>query len=50
MRGLVGGSVFPDYEHLPALTDALLRVGFSADDAGKIFGGNYTRVFAATAS
>lgn len=47
MRGLVTGSVFPEYDRLPALADALLKAGFSATDAGKILGGNYVRVFAA---
>lgn len=47
MRGLVGASVFPDYDHLPDLTDALLKTGFDAADTGKILGGNYARVFAA---
>jgi membrane dipeptidase len=48
LRGLVGASVFPDYDALPALTEALLEVGFSQQDAGKILGGNYARVFAAS--
>lgn len=47
MRGLVGPSIFPDYDRLPALADALLGVGFSAVDTGKILGGNYVRVFEA---
>ncbi len=47
MRGLVGGSVFPDYDSLPALADALMNAGFSPADAGKILGGNYARVFRA---
>ena len=46
-RGLVAASVFPDYDALPGLTQALLDAGFSPGDAGKILGGNYTRVFAA---
>jgi membrane dipeptidase len=46
MRGLVGPSVFPDYDALPGLAAALLNVGFSAADTGKILGGNYQRVFA----
>jgi membrane dipeptidase len=48
MRGLVGASVFPDYDQLPALTEALLRAGFSRQDAAKVLGGNYARVFAAS--
>jgi membrane dipeptidase len=47
MRGLVGPSVFPDYDALPDLAAALLGAGFSPDDTGKILGGNYVRVFAA---
>jgi membrane dipeptidase len=47
MRGLVGPSVFPDYDSLPHLTEALLRVGFSPIETGKLLGGNYARVFAA---
>lgn len=48
LRGLVGPSVLPDYDHLPALVDALLGAGFSAPEAGKLLGGNYARVFTAT--
>jgi membrane dipeptidase len=48
MRGLVGGSVFPDYDRLPALADALSRAGFSQSDTGKILGENYVRVFQAS--
>jgi membrane dipeptidase len=47
MRGLVGPSVFPDYDALPDLADALLNAGFNATDTGKILGGNYARVFEA---
>jgi len=48
MRGLLGPSVFPDYDRLPALADALAAAGFSATDIGKILGGNYVRVFEAS--
>jgi membrane dipeptidase len=48
MRGLVGPSIFPDYGSLPGLVDALLGVGFSAQEAGKLLGGNYARVFEAS--
>lgn len=48
MQGLVSGSVFDRYERLPDLGRALLETGFSPDDVGKILGGNYVRVFAAT--
>jgi membrane dipeptidase len=47
MRGLVSGSVFPDYDRLPDLADALLKAGFNATESGKILGGNYLRVFTA---
>ena len=47
MRGLVGPSIFPDYDQLPGLAEALIEVGFSVPDASKILGGNYTRVFLA---
>ncbi len=47
MRGLVGASIFPDYNALPGLAAALLNAGFSPADTGKILGGNYVRVFAA---
>ncbi len=48
MRGLTGPSVLPTYRGLPLLAQALLARGFSPADAGKILGGNYARVFAAT--
>jgi membrane dipeptidase len=48
MRGLTGPSVLPSYRALPLLAQALLARGFSPDDAGKLLGGNYLRVFAAT--
>ena len=47
MRGLLGPSVLPDYDRLPALADALPRAGFNAADTAKILGGNYARVFQA---
>jgi membrane dipeptidase len=47
MRGLVGESLIPDYDRLPALAEALARAGFGAADIGKILGGNYVRVFTA---
>jgi microsomal dipeptidase-like Zn-dependent dipeptidase len=46
MRGLVGPSVFPDYDRLPALAE-VSDAGFSAADAAKILGGNYLRVLEA---
>jgi membrane dipeptidase len=48
MRGLTGPSVLPSYRAFPLLAQALLARGFSSEDAGKILGGNYARVFAAT--
>jgi membrane dipeptidase len=47
MRGLVGPSVLPDYDHLPGLAEALIEVGFNVADTTKILGGNYARVFEA---
>jgi len=47
MRGLVGPSIFPDYDQLPGLAEALLGVGFGPGDVGKLLGGNYARVFEA---
>ncbi len=48
MLGLVGAGVFNTYRQLPDLAEAMLTVGFSAGDVGKVLGGNYARVFAAT--
>jgi membrane dipeptidase len=48
MMGLIGGSAFGDYLVTPKLAAAMLSVGFSAGDVGKVLGGNYARVFAAT--
>jgi membrane dipeptidase len=48
MRGLTGPSVFDSYRDLPRLAEKLLARGFTAADVGKILGGNYARVFAAT--
>jgi membrane dipeptidase len=46
-RGLVGPSVLPGYDSLPLLAEALLGAGFNSAEAGKLLGGNYTRVFLA---
>jgi membrane dipeptidase len=46
--GLVGPSAFDDYARLPELAQALLDAGFNAEEAGKILGGNYQRVFEVT--
>lgn len=48
MMGLIGSSVFDSYRRLPELAGALLGVGFGLADVGKVLGGNYARVFAAT--
>jgi membrane dipeptidase len=48
MRGLVGPSIFPEYDSLPGLASALLDAGFSTMDVVKLLGGNYVRVFAAS--
>ena len=48
MRGLTVPSVLPSYRSFPLLAQALLARGFSPEDAGKVLGGNYARVFAAT--
>jgi membrane dipeptidase len=42
--------VWDDYADLPAVADLLLRQGFSPEDAGKLMGGNYVRVFRAVAA
>jgi membrane dipeptidase len=43
---VTAGSV-PDYTHWVHLVAAMLRGGFSAEEAGKIAGGNYMRIFCA---
>jgi membrane dipeptidase len=48
MLGLVRPGVFDNYTQLPDLAAAMLTVGFNAGDVGKVLGGNYARVFAAT--
>ena len=48
MMGLTTTSVLPEYSYLPGLAAALLDVGFNQQDVGKILGGNYVRVFAAS--
>jgi membrane dipeptidase len=37
--------VWDDYADLPAVADLLLRQGFSPEEASKLMGGNYVRVF-----
>jgi membrane dipeptidase len=44
------GGLFAQYDHFPRLVDAMLAGGFTRDDAAKIVGGNYLRVFAASAA
>jgi membrane dipeptidase len=41
--------LFTEYDHFPRLVDAMLRGGFTRADAAKIVGGNYLRIFAASA-
>jgi microsomal dipeptidase-like Zn-dependent dipeptidase len=41
--------LFPDYDQFTALVDAMLRGGFTPGDTAKIIGGNYVRIFAASA-
>ncbi len=48
MVGLTGPSIFPDYDQLPGLAEALIGIGFNVADTTKLLGGNYARVFAAT--
>jgi membrane dipeptidase len=48
MLGLTSPSVFASYSELPELAAAVLAAGFSPEDTGKILGGNYARVFAAS--
>ncbi len=48
MLGLTVPSVFDDYADLPDVAGGLLALGFNRDEAGKILGGNYARVFAAS--
>ena len=39
----------PDYAAFATLVGAMLRAGFRPDEAGKVIGGNYVRIFAASA-
>ena len=48
MLGLTGPSVFDSYRDLPLLADGLLAHGFTEEEASKLLGENYARVFAAT--
>lgn len=48
LRGLPSGTVFPDYQTLPALAEALLDAGIAEAGLPKILGGNYARVFLAS--
>jgi membrane dipeptidase len=48
MMGLTVPSVFDSYRDLPLLAQGLLDHGFTPEETGKLLGGNYTRVFAAT--
>ena len=48
MLGLTVPSVFDSYRDLPLLAHGLLAHGFTPEEAGKLLGGNYARVFTAT--
>ncbi|HEV2675029.1 MAG TPA: membrane dipeptidase [Aliidongia sp.] len=48
MLGLLAPAAFADYDQLPDLARALLATGFHPDEASRILGGNYRRVFRAT--
>jgi membrane dipeptidase len=48
MLGLTVPSVFDSYRDLPLLAQGLLDHVFTPEESGKILGGNYARVFAAT--
>jgi len=37
-----------DYAQLTRLVEAMLRGGFTPADTGKVIGGNYLRIFAAS--
>jgi membrane dipeptidase len=47
MLGLTVPSVFDSYAELPDLARALLAL-FNPEEVGKLLGGNYARVFAAS--
>jgi membrane dipeptidase len=44
-----GPGLFPEYDHFTQLVDAMLRGGFTPADTAKVVGGNYLRIFAASA-
>jgi membrane dipeptidase len=44
-----GPGLFPTYDNFTALVDAMLRGGFTPADTARIIGGNYLRIFAASA-
>jgi membrane dipeptidase len=48
MLGLLSPAVFANYDQTPDLARALLAQGFHPDEASRILGGNYLRVFRAT--
>jgi membrane dipeptidase len=48
MLGLLSPAAFANYDQLPDLARALLAEGFHPDEASRILGGNYLRVFRAT--
>ena len=48
MLGFITPPVFQDYQQLPDFANALLAAGLSREDARKVLGGNYLRVFEAS--
>ena len=39
-----------DYADLPAVADLMLKQGFTPDEASRLMGGNYVRVFGQAAA
>jgi microsomal dipeptidase-like Zn-dependent dipeptidase len=37
--------VWADYSDLPAIAELMLKQGFTPDEASRLMGGNYVRVF-----
>ncbi|MBB1631557.1 peptidase M19 [Cupriavidus sp. UME77] len=48
MLGFISPPVLRTYDQLPLLAAALLAAGFTQEEAGKVLGGNYRRVFEAS--
>jgi membrane dipeptidase len=45
MLGFLVPAALASYRQLPSLADALIRAGFTTDEASLVLGGNYARVF-----